>query len=43
LVEDQGIDCEVMGLHDLIYKAIIFDDSLIVQKESESESITEKE
>ncbi|RKY95277.1 MAG: hypothetical protein DRQ13_07350, partial [Ignavibacteriae bacterium] len=29
LVEDQGIDCEVMGLHDLIYKAIIFDDSLI--------------
>ncbi len=43
LVEDQGIDCEVMGLHDLIYKAIIFDDSLIVQIESESESITEKE
>ncbi len=43
LVEDQGIDCEVMGLHDLIYKAIIFDDSLIVQKEDESESITEKE
>jgi Fe-S oxidoreductase len=43
LVEDQGIDCEVMGLHDLIYKAIIFDDSLIVQKENESESITEKE
>jgi len=41
LVEDQGIDCEVMGLHDLIYKAIIFDDSLIVRKESES--ITEKE
>ena len=27
LVEDQGIDCEVVGLHDLIYKAIIFDDS----------------
>lgn len=25
LVEDQGIDCEVVGLHDLIYKAIIFD------------------
>ena len=43
LVEDQGIDCEVMGLHDLIYKAIIFDDSLIVQKEDESESITGKE
>lgn len=43
LVEDQGIDCEVMGLHDLIYKAIIFDNSLIVQKENESENITEKE
>ncbi|MBN2227711.1 MAG: (Fe-S)-binding protein [candidate division Zixibacteria bacterium] len=25
LVEDQEIDCEVVGLHDLIYKAIIFD------------------
>jgi len=25
LVEDQKIDCEVVGLHDLIYKAIIFD------------------
>ena len=25
LVEDQGIDCEVVGLHDLLYKAIIFD------------------
>lgn len=25
LVEDQGIDCEVVGLHDLIYKAIKFD------------------
>ncbi|MBT8386335.1 MAG: (Fe-S)-binding protein [Ignavibacteria bacterium] len=43
LVEDQGINCEVMGLHDLIYKAIIFDNSLIVQKENESENITEKE
>lgn len=28
LIEDQGIECEVMGLHDLIYKAIIFDDSM---------------
>ena len=28
LVEDQKIDCEVVGLHDLIYKAIIFDDAL---------------
>ncbi|MBD3169778.1 MAG: hypothetical protein GF307_09875 [candidate division Zixibacteria bacterium] len=25
LVEDQGIDCEVVGLHDLIYKVIVFD------------------
>jgi len=25
LVEDQKIDCEITGLHDLIYKAIIFD------------------
>ncbi len=25
LVEDQGIDCEVVGLHDLIYKAIVFE------------------
>ena len=25
LMEDQGVDCEVVGLHDLIYKAIIFD------------------
>ncbi|MFH2057252.1 MAG: (Fe-S)-binding protein [bacterium] len=29
LVEDQGIDCEVVGLHDLLYKAIIFDEALI--------------
>ncbi len=33
LVEDQGINCQVVGLHDLIYKAIIFDDSLVVKKE----------
>ena len=31
LVEDQKIDCEVVGLHDLIYKAIIFDDKLKVK------------
>jgi Fe-S oxidoreductase len=42
LVEDQNIECEVVGLHDLIYKAIIFDDSLkrqpgIQQTESEEE------
>ena len=28
LVEDQKIDCQVVGLHDLIYKAIIFDEQL---------------
>ncbi len=33
LVEDQGINCKVVGLHDLIYQAIIFDDSLKVKKE----------
>ena len=41
LVEDQGIDCQVMGLHDLIYKAIIFDDSLIEKEEAKSESLPE--
>ena len=38
LVEDQGIDCQVVGLHDLIYKAIIFDDSQIVKQENEPET-----
>ncbi|MDD5426451.1 MAG: (Fe-S)-binding protein [candidate division Zixibacteria bacterium] len=42
LVEDQGIDCEVVGLHDLIYKAIIFDDALKVKTPDESEKM-EKE
>jgi Fe-S oxidoreductase len=28
LVEDQGINCQVVGLHDLIYKAIIFPESM---------------
>ena len=36
LVEDQKINCQVVGLHDLIYKAIIFDDSLIIKKEGQS-------
>lgn len=39
LVEDQGIDCRVVGLHDLIYKAIIFDDSMV----SRRDEVTEKE
>jgi Fe-S oxidoreductase len=34
LVEDQGINCQVVGLHDLIYKAIIFDEKLIVKNDS---------
>jgi Fe-S oxidoreductase len=25
LMEDQGIDCQIVGLHDLLYKALIFD------------------
>jgi len=25
LMEDQGIDCQIVGLHDLLYKAIVFD------------------
>jgi len=37
LVEDQKIDCEVVGLHDLIYKAIIFDESLKVAAKPEQE------
>jgi Fe-S oxidoreductase len=27
LMEDQGMDVEIVGLHDLVYKAIIFDES----------------
>ncbi|MCP4566186.1 MAG: (Fe-S)-binding protein [FCB group bacterium] len=42
LVEDQKIDCEVVGLHDLIYKAIIFDESLIVQPPADQEVMEEK-
>ncbi len=42
LVEDQKIDCEVVGLHDLIYKAIIFDDSLKV-KPAEKEKASQEE
>jgi [DsrC]-trisulfide reductase subunit K len=26
LMEDQKVDCEIVGLHDLLYRAIIFDD-----------------
>jgi len=27
LMEDQGVDCEIVGLHDLLYKAIDFDEA----------------
>lgn len=37
LMEDNNIDCEIVGLHDLLYKAIIFDE---VKK---PEKVTEKE
>jgi len=37
LVEDQRVDCEVVGLHDLLYKAIIFDESKIVRRVEQSE------
>ena len=26
LMEDHGIDCQIVGLHDLLYKAIVFDE-----------------
>ena len=42
LVEDQKIDCLVVGLHDLIYKAIIFDESLIVEKNSKSNLVSKE-
>lgn len=42
LVEDQGIDCEVVGLHDLIYKAIIFDEKLIEKSPETVESEEKK-
>ncbi len=32
LVEDQGLECKVVGFHDLIYKAIEFDPSQIVKE-----------
>ena len=42
LVEDQKIDCEVVGLHDLLYKAIIFDDSLKVEPAAEETESSEE-
>lgn len=40
LVEDQGIDCQIVGLHDLIYKAIVFPESM---KITATEPTPEKE
>jgi Fe-S oxidoreductase len=37
LLEDQEVDCEVIGLHDLIYKAIIFDDKDINKPKPDKE------
>ena len=42
LVEDQKIDCEVVGLHDLLYKAIIFDDSLKVSPSENTDNQEEE-
>jgi len=42
LMEDQGMDdVEIVGLHDLVYKAIIFDESLKVKKEEKEEETPE--
>ena len=32
LMEDQKVDCEIVGLHDLLYKAIVFDDAAITSE-----------
>ena len=37
LLEDQEVECEVIGLHDLIYKAIIFDDKDINKPKPDKE------
>ena len=35
LMEDNNIDCEIVGLHDLVYKAIIFDEAEMKVPEEE--------
>jgi Fe-S oxidoreductase len=37
LVEDNEVDCEIVGLHDLLYKAIIYDESQIVKETEEKQ------
>jgi Fe-S oxidoreductase len=42
LMEDQGMDdVEIVGLHDLVYKAIVFDESLKVKKEEREQETPE--
>lgn len=41
LVEDQKIDCEIVGLHDLLYKAIDFGDKVVAKPAAEE--VEEKE
>jgi hypothetical protein len=38
-MEDNNIDCEIVGLHDLLYKAIIFDEA--EKKVQEEENLFE--
>ncbi len=40
LMEDQKVDCEIVGLHDLLYKAIIFDSS--AEDAAEPAAVAEK-
>jgi Fe-S oxidoreductase len=39
LMEDQKVDCEIVGLHDLLYKAIIFD--AVARKELEEPAVAD--
>jgi Fe-S oxidoreductase len=43
LMEDNEIDCEIVGLHDLLYKAIIFDQEIeqVILKHENGETKTE--
>ena len=39
LMEDQKVDCEIVGLHDLLYKAIIFENSSVPDAETETPAV----
>ena len=43
LVEDQKINCEVMGLKDLLYLAIIFPENMKIKKTEQSKIMAEEE